>query len=436
VFEETIGDLEAILGDEMNQLSRVIYTKDLSPDEQIELSNTVATSILRRKQDLEEFDKHKMEFLGQDFIFEQDINSAIDTGRYVAPQELLSLVRSFAGAVSPGAVVEKNQGDDSYVVIPNQGLEEYLKRELAGAEFADEASRTFRARIRSKKEIPCTFTDSVAYERKAIEYIHLRHALTRVAIEFWLDNDRGEYPVLSATVCTGDLPPGDYLAFLFAMRIEALRSQERMLGVIVDPSTMSIKENESKRFLRIIQDAGGPHRALSPNHDWALLEEATQIAVSHIASIRDETEQEQRQRNSALVEMRLASLDQTYQSKGRLFKRYLESATDPRIRRMREGQIRNLEGRHHAEREKVERRRRVEVTFALKLAAFFTTAPAFSQDDEAPDASTGNSDQAPEGSIGPIGINVMDKKCPHGVPKISPCNICDPKGFREATGIG
>src|SRR3990172_3101677 len=108
-----------------------------------------------------------MEFLGQDFIFEQDINNAIDTGRYVAPQELLSLVRSFAGAVSPGAVVAKNQGDDSYVVIPNQGLEEYLKRELAGAEFADEASRTFRARIRSKKEIPCTFTDSVAYERKA-----------------------------------------------------------------------------------------------------------------------------------------------------------------------------------------------------------------------------------------------------------------------------
>ena len=79
--------------------------------------------------------------------------------------------------------------------------------------------------------------------------------------------------------------------------------------------------------------------------------------------------------NDALVRARLDAQKRTYEAKVRRVEGYLARATEPRIRRMREAQLRNLKARYEAKRAELERRREVRTTFSLRLAGVMLLEP-------------------------------------------------------------
>lgn len=85
-------------------------------------------------------------------------------------------------------------------------------------------------------------------------------------------------------------------------------------------------------------------------------------------------QREARKLNDALFSSRLTSLEQTYEAKSRRVQGYLAKGYEPRIRRMREAQQRNLTTRFEADKAALEVHCDVTATFSLRLAGVLMLA--------------------------------------------------------------
>ncbi|MFC2023433.1 helicase-related protein [Chloroflexota bacterium] len=198
IFEESVGDLEAILGEIMRDLTRKVYRKQLSPREEIRLANQAADTVLRKKQELEEFDKHRLEFLGQDRIFEQELHDAVKSGRFVSPQEVHALVSTYLRSKFPNTHLGRNKGDDTWCLEPSPDFAAALRQQILKIGPFDRSFMDFFHRLRDRRQIPVTFSDEIAYERKLAEFVNLRHPLARAAVAFWEGKPHTPYPILVA----------------------------------------------------------------------------------------------------------------------------------------------------------------------------------------------------------------------------------------------
>jgi hypothetical protein len=122
------------------------------------------------------------------------------------------------------------------------------------------------------------------------------------------------------------------------------------------------------RFLRILQQGEevGPGDVSDLKDDE--FDRARSVALEHMIEMRSGVERDARKLNDALVSSRLASLERTYEAKSRRVQGYLAKAYEPRIRRMRQAQLRNLEARFEADKAELEARRAVTTTFSIRLA--------------------------------------------------------------------
>lgn len=117
LFEQAVGDIEAILGEEIRELSRRVYTSRLTPAEEERLAEQAANNIVRRQQDMEEFEKRQLEFMGQEAIFSTLVNETIASGHYISDREVYGLVHTFIREAFPRTHLERNEPYDGTYVL-------------------------------------------------------------------------------------------------------------------------------------------------------------------------------------------------------------------------------------------------------------------------------------------------------------------------------
>jgi hypothetical protein len=103
IFRSTLGDLEGIIGDEVSKLTTRLLSNDLTPEEETELLEQAADSILsRRKLEAELEDGKEALLAHSDYIAEQ-IGESHRLGRFVKPEELRMYVSDFFAAHFAGS---------------------------------------------------------------------------------------------------------------------------------------------------------------------------------------------------------------------------------------------------------------------------------------------------------------------------------------------
>ena len=95
IFEGAVGDLEAILGNELRVLQRDIFRLTLTPEEQERRSDLIANAIVRRQQDHDRFEEDSKKFVGADEVFEERFNDIQDGERYISADEVRAFVERF-----------------------------------------------------------------------------------------------------------------------------------------------------------------------------------------------------------------------------------------------------------------------------------------------------------------------------------------------------
>ena len=95
IFKESIGDLEEILGDINEEFLLDLYNPDLSDIEKEKRAETRELAIQNSRRNQRDVEDQAINLVGfSDYLLEA-VNTSQKLGRWLAPEELFSLVEDF-----------------------------------------------------------------------------------------------------------------------------------------------------------------------------------------------------------------------------------------------------------------------------------------------------------------------------------------------------
>ena len=374
IFKASVGDLEAILGDEIRRISKEIFSSDLTPQQEIDLAEQAARNIVRQQHELEDFEKERQSFMGQDVIFDNEVEDAMADGRYISENEVKALVDSFMRAEFHKKCLISDPEDPTCFLTTTDEFCEYMRRFVLQNHPGDQVTQSFLKRITNAQGVPVTFSSDIAYERKLVEFINFRHPLTLAALGYW-DDHREDDVIYKLSIHRKQPPFGVFYFFIFRFHFEGINNKIQLEPVVVDSSSFDKNKEISQELLPLIQSL---HSELSTSHVTFReneFEKAKDAAIFYMANQRDDKQSELKKMNDSLVDARVSALDQSYNVKQSKVKQYLEDANDERIIRMRKAQLRNMEASYLNKYDEIEKGRICSVSYQLELSGIMLIDP-------------------------------------------------------------
>ena len=367
IFEESIGDLEPILGPAVAELTREVFAAELTPAEEAEILERNLRMVVQRRIEEQELDERRAELLGQDALLLQRISDTVTSGRYVSSAELHAIVAGFLAAIDSRAEFGDVVGDGRTITLRGDHvLAREIDRHILTSQDARPSATAFLARLHRGALIPGTFDGPTAHESPRLELFSLRHPLVRAAVDhFKGDGKSGPLPLVDLVVARSSLPAADgpwpvagsYAFVLYLLVLGGVQRQTRLVPIAFDEQGRRPSEVED-RLLRIVQDhASDAIEAVWTEQDREVLRDRARLAIAGIA---DQLQAEARERNEGWLTVRRATLERTLQGKIRKRRSLLAQAADERIVRMRRAEIENLEAELARRLAELELRREVE----------------------------------------------------------------------------
>jgi len=362
IFEETVGDLEAILGEEIRGLSRQVLQSNLTDEEEERLAEEVADQIVRRRLADEDLESKREEFLGQDVILNQQVDSAISSGRVIHPDEVLSTVQMFLKSEFDRVEFTPDPEEPTWTLTIGPGLTAALRQHLTdNRQKTLVFSERFQEAMAGNKQIALTFDSEYARKRPLLEFVTYNHLLADLAINHWRQNQYGIPALRGIQVVGPESEVGDGFFFIYALDENGARSRRTLTSVVVLDNGR-IADMISSRILGQIHKQNENIQLERPDDK---LEIALEIANNWIADQRDQKRTTIESQNEALILARSAAVEQTYQAKIRRTEETLDKVREQRIMRMYEGQIRNLKAELKGKLIEIQKGRQFSVSYNL-----------------------------------------------------------------------
>lgn len=371
LFKHAIGDIEEILGEEINELAKMVLSKKLTPAEEKLQLDLTARNIERREQELEEFEQKRLQFIGQDAIFRNQIEETLDSGGYISANELSALVGAFIKNCDELSRFEYNgENDGTYCLTVNDHLNSYIRNYVLEERKGNLSYQTFLQRMRPGKEIPLTFNNQVAFDRKPeVEFITARHPLAQSAVHYWRSQPAKGEMIYQVEINSGKETAGIYPFFIFLLESKGFKSAMQLLPVVVDSRSRQVDKRLGRKFLKLVQNDLLFNRKGGMQTDPEVMDQARRAAMEHMATVRKNQALEYQKENEMLINARRTALTQSYEAKKRRIEGAMEKTRDERIIRMRKGELRNITSRYQFELEKMNVRD-VVVSFMLEIEGY------------------------------------------------------------------
>jgi hypothetical protein len=335
IFEQSIGDLGAILGEEVKRLEVDLFAGGLSPAEQEDRIAQTADVVEKRKLDLERFEEEARALIGQDEFFLEEIDQTRQRQRYIGGPELLLYLQEYLRAHHPQCHLQPEGEPDVYRLAVTEDLRQFVRGEIPSDDLG---LRLFLARS-SRGELVFTNNSETARDNRKMEFLTFHHPLIR-AISRYYDQHRTElHPVSYVRLRTQGLPAANYAWFLYLVEITGVRPVRDLECVAVEVSTgevLDVDRSESLLTEMIARAEAVPASQRGMSVPEAIVQRADETLV-----LRLETRfQERRRANEALVVNQLVSLEESFNRNQRLRQERIAMA---RMRGRRESYIRGLE---------------------------------------------------------------------------------------------
>lgn len=340
IFVRSIGDLEAILGEEMSQLTREVLQRDLTPDEQTQLAIQSAERIIRLQQEAEVFEQHRDELIGQSAILDRQVEEAIEAGNTISGNEVRALVSTFIRQQFDGSRLRFDDEEPCATLEMDPALSEHLMRFIERKRLGHRMSNHLREAMGNVRKLAFTYDSDLARRRPNLEFVTVHHPLAEMAREFWSNKAEPGIPsgVLSMQGCSDER--GDGYFFVHLIDVKAARPHVSLKPVIVLDSG-DTADASARRLLAALHGEGwAPGGLAYSTEEFA----ASRGRADEIISVfRQTIEREAKMRNEALLIARRDALQRSFDSKIQRATDLRQRAIDARIKRMRDSQVRRLE---------------------------------------------------------------------------------------------
>lgn len=357
IFEAAIGDLESILGNEIEQLTRELLRPGLTSEEEEALIAQRAENIVARKEDNERFEHESQALMGQDDVFTEEISRLDRDKRYVGPDEIANFVDVALRRRYPALSVKTTDGLTRLTLPKDCDLREQMTQYLLAHREKD-GPAAWRAvnRARAGEAWELTFEPELAKRKRDLDFVTLQHPLVGALLRLEPDVQR---PVASLTIRSDEFPLGEAAFFLYLLNVHSFRSGLEFLPVVVGFDGEP-REDITARLLAVLPDAVDAEVS-GPVDDAVLttaLDAAERFAAAHVKS----REEELALVSDQILDRRRASLEESF---GRWLvdrRRRLANARaqgQASIARLHEGYIRRREGELQLKLAELERQRGV-----------------------------------------------------------------------------
>lgn len=238
IFEEAIGDLESILGEEVQKLTLELLSQKLTAKEQEDRIEEVARIILNKKLHAQELEEQSTGLLTNDEYFRQELESIIQEKRYLTPEELLIYINEFLRTKYPDCLLQPTIENTVYEMNVSKDLEYSLRESIRKQNIESPAITEFYRKISQfNRRLSVTLDPEYALKDHSLSLINAFHPLVLFITQYLSDNQAEVYPTSAIALDNIDhLKPGIYFYSTFEQSISGGRNYKTLSHVIINES--------------------------------------------------------------------------------------------------------------------------------------------------------------------------------------------------------
>ncbi len=371
VFERTLGGLEAVLGQPIRELTRDLFRRQLTPDEErarIDQTQTALENVRRTEEALEDEASSLVAY--GDYIVQQ-VQAAKDLSRRIDAADIQRYVLDYLSQNYPGCRLAQDAEDGAVVNIE---LAPAAKNDLAAYLRQRRSSATTALTRNDPRPVRCRFENRLRVpNRRDEEIVSQLHPLVRFVAQAAEGKGAVLYPAIAARIeqrqLPVDVPCGDYLVAVMRWSFEALRTTEQLWhgAMRLGDQGEALEDDVAERFVSEAASAGLDWPGATVAVDCAAL--AVTAEDTLLRHGRDAFEHHVRRiaaQNDDLADAQLRSLDSHLvhqRSKyAELRRKFLEKG-NVGLARVQENNIERLTARIEREKLRIGQRRQLRASF-------------------------------------------------------------------------
>lgn len=196
LFQESIGDLEEILGEQESlgeQISQGIerlYATALTIQQQEEILDTLSLAIIGNREILKNIQHNLSEAFANDLHFQNEIKYITENNRYLTKTEIVKYIESIIRNLLSTLHIKHINKDESHIDIPANSLDvlfKFIEEHKDPIHINPEMENMYRKfkRFIGRRSIALTFDQKYAYEHKDVEYISAFHPLVNATTNYF-----------------------------------------------------------------------------------------------------------------------------------------------------------------------------------------------------------------------------------------------------------
>lgn len=212
IFVRSIGDLEMILGNQIQEMTRELLSRRLTPEEEERIIDRAADVIENNREHLERLERGADQFVGRDAYFEEQLERARTGGQTLTPGDIKTFLTRFIDRYYPDSTVAPTRTPGVFRLEVDRNLESAVRAlpENLGR------LRFLHALNSGNGIVRMTFDADHTFGADDIELVAAPHPLVRLAVEHYRDH-KDEFVKASAVTVEAS---GDAMAGTYIYRIE------------------------------------------------------------------------------------------------------------------------------------------------------------------------------------------------------------------------
>lgn len=306
IFERSIGELELILGDELRTFERDILTKKLTREDEKKLLEQKEVAIESRKNELERLKKNSAKFIGTDEFFNHEVDMIKKRRRFITSEQLRRFVTDFLKNNCPRTILKYCPNKNHGYLYPDSKL-----RSIITADGISEDLLKFLDNIDA--EIPISFDPQTAFNNPSYEFINVFHPLTQSIVEYYSKSGEFNSNAHCVALRTKKLKKGDYIYFIYRLRIHAATGGDTLEMVILGQNLKcACSEEDAEIILGEMIEIGEDSKDTVDKFDRIFSQKACHKASKVFLERIDNIRKEIKRNNDVFIDKRIQSLNTSY----------------------------------------------------------------------------------------------------------------------------
>jgi hypothetical protein len=303
IFEESVGELDDIIGGQIEELAKKTLRGELADDDLERVLRQTEDAIGHRVTEAKRILSHVDSLLAADQALLDEINAVVGERQIPAEKELLLFLNGFLEGSYPGCQ------------LPEEAVRQVVSVDLHGPLANDIEQRSLTlgddvlifARRINTGAISLTFSRNAAYRHPRSELVHLNHPLCRFAISDLQKNSTQHGAAFSLGIRSAVLSKGTYVFLLAFLHVPTFRPSNKMVLVLVNGDTgvlFTDAELTTRVLLEVLENGRDIHSSAIPNDDLVRFKAKL---LGGLNDLKNDLEGRERKHDQARREQQFAS---------------------------------------------------------------------------------------------------------------------------------